>query len=391
MITTRGWAALGAAAALGILWIAFGELELLAVGFFLAASVVVGSVLVWRAKPDATLLRRVTPVLLYDGDRARVEIELYARSPMPPMIIEDEVRGLGTARFATARAMRGTTVTAHYEILCRPRGVYQIGPARLVISDPLGMAAAHAEGKKIDRLVVFPQIQQLEGYPIVRGYDPSVQSARPSFAPHGGEDFFTLREYRLGDDLRRVHWPSTAKRDELMIRQLEVPWQSRALIIFDPRPGPYESPAAFEQAVRGTASILHHFFLGGFAPSMWSGEATAPSASRYELIMERLAAIKPFAALDLRQSVARIHQRGVAGGALVLVTGIPDEHMLGAFQTLGRDYARTMLMVVAHEEPETIVPFQLGGAATAHVPPDGSWGPAWAEAMRMTWSTASPR
>ena len=60
-------------------------------------------------------------------------------------------------------------------------------------------------------------------------------ASRPEFSRRGGEDFYTLRSYQEGDDLRRVHWASSAKLDELMIRQMETPWQSRALVFFDVR------------------------------------------------------------------------------------------------------------------------------------------------------------
>lgn len=391
MITTRGWAAMGAAAALVSLWIGFGEVELLAGGAFLAAAVGTGTLLVRRSRPDAVLSRHVTPLYVHDGDRARVEIRIFARRALRPMLIEDEVSKLGRARFATARAGRNTTVTAHYEILCRPRGVYQIGPAELIISDPFGLAAARASTGGIDRLVVFPTVETLSGMPIVRGHDPSVQSSHPSHAPHGGEDFFTLREYRLGDDLRRVHWPSSAKRDELMIRQLEVPWQSRAFVLLDPRAATYQD-GAFEQAVKGAASVVHHFYGEGFMPQLWVGDtAKPPAAAPYSHTMERLAAVQPLEALDLRQAVQRMRQQGTAGGALVLITGTPDDHNLAVFQTFSRDYARTMLMVVGDEEPDQMASFQRGGAVAVRVPPDGSWAAAWTEAIgRKKWSTVSP-
>lgn len=389
MITVRGWAALGAAAALGLLWVAFGEDELLAGGAFLVGAIAIGSLIVRRSRPDAVLTRHITPVHLYEGDRARVEISLFARRPLRPLIIEDEVSRLGRARFATARAGRNSTVTAHYEILCRPRGVYQIGPAELVISDPFGLAAVRATAGRIDRLVVFPTVEPLEEFPVVRSNDPSVQAAHPSHAPHGGDDFFTLREYRVGDDLRRVHWPSTAKRDELMIQQLEIPWQSHAMILVDPRASVH-TEAGFEQAVRGAASVLHHFHSGGFVPQLWLGDTTRPPAPMpYEMAMERLAAVQLTKALDLTSAVFRMRQHGLSGGALMLITGTPDEQNLAIFQTLKRDYARTVLMVVADDEPESIGPFKLGGAATVVVSADGDWAPAWSEAMRMRWPIAS--
>ena len=70
-----------------------------------------------------------------------------------------------------------------------------------------------------------------------------------------GDDFLTLREYELGDDLRRVHWRATARTGELMIRQNEARWRSRAVLLLDVRPGAYDD-ASFEVAVEATASVV---------------------------------------------------------------------------------------------------------------------------------------
>lgn len=391
MITTRGWAAIGAAAALVLLWMGFGEPELLAGGIFLLSSVLIGALIVRRSRPDADLTRFITPVRVHEGDRARVEIRLFARRPLRPLIIEDEVSRLGRARFATARAGRNSAVSAHYEIVCRPRGVYQIGPAELVISDPFDLAAVRSVAGGVDRLVVYPSIEELDGFPATRGHDPSVQSAHPSHAPSGGDDFFTLREYRLGDDLRRVHWPSSAKRDELMIRQLEIPWQSRALVLMDSRASAHTSDS-FEHAVRGAASVLHHFYRGGYLPQLWIGDTSRPTApAPYEIAMEKLAAVQPMEGLDLRHAVLRMRQHGYSGGALVMITGRLDQDNLAVFQTLGRDYSRTVLMVVGDEDPEFLAPFKLGGAAAVQVGAGDRWSDAWTEAIGAgRWSTASP-
>ena len=138
---------------------------------------------------------------------------------------------------------------ARYEVLSRPRGIYRVGPVALVVRDPLAMAEAGGTPGRVERLVVYPAVEDLHGLPVVRGYDPTVNTARSSISPTGGDDFFTLREYQHGDDLRRVHWPSSAKRDNLMIRQLEMPWQSRALVVLNPRASSYPSTESFEHAV----------------------------------------------------------------------------------------------------------------------------------------------
>ena len=69
-----------------------------------------------------------------------------------------------------------------------------------------------------------------------------------------GDEFLTLREYEVGDDLRRVHWRSTARTGELMIRQDEARWRSRAAVVLDVRPGAHDA-ASFEVAVEAAASV----------------------------------------------------------------------------------------------------------------------------------------
>lgn len=175
-----------------------------------------------------------------------------------------------------------------------------------------------------------------------------------------------------------------------MIRQLEIPWQSRAQVLLDPRASRH-TPETFEQAVKGTASVLHHFFRGGYLPQLWVGDSGRPVGSApYDQAMERLAAIQPIKALDLKHAVLRMRNHGHTGGALVLITGALDEDNLAVFQTLGRDYSKTVLMVVSDDEPD-LVPYKLGGAAATVVGTADSWTQAWADAIGAgRWSSASP-
>jgi uncharacterized protein (DUF58 family) len=391
MPTTRGWAALGVAGALAILWLAFGEVELVGTAIFLLLAVLLGMVLVRHGIPRIALNRRLFPIQAHEGDQVVVEIDMTPERRTRNLSIEDTVHGLGVARFAAARAEGGQTLVARYEVFCRSRGVYQVGPALIRTTDPFALAEQRSHGGIADRLTVFPRTEELTGFPAVRGYDPSVQSTRPTFAPFGGEDFFTLREYQIGDDLRKVHWPSSAKRDELMIKQLEIPWQARALVLLDHRADRYPDPEAFEQAVRGAASVVSHLYRGGFSPELWTSER-APglrSGNRYLQAMEMLAGVQTVPQLDLLQTVARLRRKGVGGGALVVVTGIPDDGVLGAYRVLAKDFARTVVMAVTPPDSGTVLAFQRDGAVTVAVQPEARWAPAWRTAMEFSWSTAS--
>jgi uncharacterized protein (DUF58 family) len=84
----------------------------------------------------------------------------------------------------------------------------------------------------------------------------------------GSAEDVTTREYRRGDDLRRVHWRSTARTGELMVRREEQPWQSRATVVLDSRRTAHRGTGAassLEWLVAAAASVAVHLTHAGFA------------------------------------------------------------------------------------------------------------------------------
>ena len=386
MMTERGWAALGAGFALIILWVILGEIEFLAAASLVLAGVLFAVLTTRAGKPSVTITRHLSPNLVHEGDEAAVDSRVTNRSSRPLLNADftDEVGQLGSATFQIGKLRGRSTGEAGYRIVCRPRGVYQVGPATVRVTDPLGFAFTEQMIDTADRLIVYPEVEDLTGFPMSRGKDPAMQASRPEFSQNGGEDFFTLREYERGDDLRFVHWPSSARTDTLMIKQMETPWQSRALVMFDLRESSYESSDHFEKAVRGAASVVRHLAQSGFDADLWAGGATTLSVDAYSAVMERLALVKQEENLDLRSVASRMRQTG-RGGALVLVTGIADHEILEVHRLLSRDYRTTIVMGVTETAPTAIHALQRGGAMTMTVPPSGSWARAWNDLTNRTW------
>lgn len=392
MPTTRGWAALGAGTALLVLWIGFGEQLLLGAGAMLLLSVGIGWIYVRRIAPRVAVGRTITPIQVHDGDRAIVELSLSSSRRLWRVSVADDVEGLGSATFVADHVDAADPMAARYEVLCRPRGVYKVGPARIMVRDALALAEAGGTAGTIDRLVVYPAVEKLDGLPVVRGQDPNVNTSQMNFSQTGGEDFFTLREYRQGDDLRRVHWPSSAKRDALMIRQLEMPWQSRGTVLLDIRREIYPDPEVFELAVRGAASAITHLFRAGFAPTLstvTSQSTIVTSSESYGLAMEKLATVETQPHIDIQSVMAKLRRSGVSGGALVLVTGVPDDADIGVFRLLGRDYLKTIVMAVTDPDNEVVATFRQAGAIPVVTPAGSRWSAAWRDAMERAWSTAT--
>ncbi|MGF1617468.1 MAG: DUF58 domain-containing protein [Acidimicrobiia bacterium] len=386
MPTVRGWALTGSGVALLILWYAFGDLELLLAAIFVLLLQFVALTYVRTRQPKLSIGRRLGSATVHDGDTTTISLLVTneGKSAAANLTIDDNIDNLGTASFECARISGGDQATATYRVTCRPRGVYRVGPTKVHRGDPFGLARTNVGTGPVDRIVVYPAVEPLTGFPIVRGQDPAMQASRPEHARRGGEDFYTLREYQRGDDLRRVHWPSSARTDELMIRQLETPWQSRALVLLDVRSDSYESGAAFEKAVSGAATVVTHLVTSGFDADLWAGDADPIDASRYASVMERLALVQPDPAIDIEAVATRIRQKG-GGGALVMVTGVADRPLLSVQQLLSRDYPTTVLMSASTTTSQTLVGFHRLGVTTISAKPDEPWAPAWVLGID-TWS-----
>lgn len=369
------------------LWAALGEQELLITALLLFIGIGTALLYVRISRPQVSIVRQINPSLVYEGDQAVVEATITNRGRFRILnpTFEDEVGGLGAARFHASSIKANESVIANYQIVCRPRGIYTVGPAVLALHDPFSFARRRSIVGGSDRLVVYPEVERLTGFPVVRGRDPAVHASRPEFSHRGGEDFYTIREYRTGDDLRRVHWPTSARRDQLMIRQLETPWQSQALVMLDVRSSAYPSPAAFEKAVKGAASVTSHLFGSGFETSVWTGSLALNAGEPYAKIMETLAVVRPVAVFDVIAAANRLQKSG-RGGALIIVTGRPDADLLTVHRLLSRDYPSTIALTVSAADGGA---FHQLGVVTLNVETDQSWATAWLTASNPSWSTVS--
>ncbi|CAN5803720.1 hypothetical protein BH23ACT5_BH23ACT5_11610 [soil metagenome] len=388
MLSERGWAVAGAGLSLLVLWALFGEIELGVAGVLLVTGALAALVFVTVHRPSMTLSRRIESSEIHEGDHAGVSL-LIANGDRPArhVNITDEVARLGTAEFAVGTLAPHERITAAYRVLCRPRGVYTIGPTLVDVTDPMGLASRKSTSGPADSLVVYPAVEKLSGFPAVRGHNQSIHAQRPEHSLRGGEDFYTMREYQHGDDLRRVHWPSSARRDQLMIRQLETPWQARALVVLDVRSESFESEECFEHAVRAAASVVRHLSSGGFDADLWTG-GNLTDAAHQAAAMRSLATVEPVDGLDM-SALGSALRRTRGGGALVLIGGNPDQVLLGLQRILAPEFPTTVLMSASTATSSTLLSFQRAGVVSVVVPPARAWAPEWASAMRNSWHTIS--
>ena len=263
------------------------ELNVTRVGVFLLALPLVSYAMVARTRYRLTCSRRLDPVRVAVGSGARVVLRLQnvSRLPTGVMLAEDTVPYLlgGRPRFVLDRVLPQRTLDVDYTVRSQVRGRFRIGPLAVRLTDPFGLCELTRAFTASEPLVVTPQVVPLPDVRLGGEWSGAGQSVSRSVAT-AGEDDAATREYRLGDDLRRIHWRSTARRGELMVRREEQPWQSRAVVLLDTRSGAHhgEGPqSSLEWAVSAAASVALHLAHAGFTLRLVTddGRDVAPHAT----------------------------------------------------------------------------------------------------------------
>ncbi len=270
-LTTRGRAFLAAGGTALLCAVLLGQGALLRVGGLLVLVPLVTAFFLGRSRYRLGLVRSLQPTQVSAGQQTRVQLDLTNDGRMPTglLLLEDEIPFvLGTRpRFVVDRMGPRWKRTVGYVVRSDVRGKFEIGPMRVRLSDPFGMVELDRHFQSTSPLVVTPRVLPLPPIPLSGVWTGSGDNRPRAFASGSAEDV-TVREYRRGDDLRRVHWRSSAHAGELMVRREEQPWQSRATLLLDNRKIAHRGAGAassLEHAVSLAASVAVHLVQRGFA------------------------------------------------------------------------------------------------------------------------------
>ena len=270
-LTTRGRVVVVLGIIGCVVSLVLGQRDLLRVGILLLVLPMLSALLVSRTRYRLASARgmRPTRVTVDQPATSVVRVENVSRLASGLLLVEDDVPWqLGRSqRFVIDRLEQSGRRDVRYELRGALRGRYTVGPVSVQLVDPFGFCRATRRFTTTDVLTVVPATVSLPA--ISLGGDWSgLGEARSRAVASAGEDDVIPREYRHGDELRRVHWKSTARAGELMVRREEHPWRTRATIFLDTRAVAHrgEGPASsFEWAVSASASIACHLALRGYA------------------------------------------------------------------------------------------------------------------------------
>lgn len=325
MLTRAGWLVVAAAALQLVAGRLLGVLELIVTGVATGTAVVASVVFVWASGLRLDVRREISPPKVHAGTPSTVELRIHnaGRHTTPVLLVHDRVTGTRGVSMMLAPLLAGEEAPVAYRLPTDRRGVLGVGPLVFELSDPFGLARTRTPAASSAELTVFPRIDSVVPIPHTTGDDPHAGADHPNALGRSGEDFYALRQYVVGDDLRRVHWPSTARHDELMVRQDELPWQSRATILLDTRSVTADDDV-LELLISAAASLVHASSQRQDLVRLVTAEGTdsgfATGRAAFEAIMEHLATLQA-SHLPTLGAAEAVLRTSTVGGALVVLVG----------------------------------------------------------------------
>src|SRR5258706_1229662 len=222
-----------------------------------------------------------------EGERLDVEITLRAKRGVSTFVLEERIPDkLGTpVRVPIARLGAGKEVTHHYSLRCARRGAYQVGPLVAVAADPLGLSRRETVVAEPFELLVHPSVELVSDRPLTRQFeDPPIRPPVSKPWPSGLE-FYGMREYVPGDDLRRVVWRASARTGQTMVREAGQGVTDQITIVVDTNRTFHKRDAeglseSFEHGVRAAASLGVRHLREGYEVRLLANDGWITRAQR---------------------------------------------------------------------------------------------------------------
>jgi len=296
-----------------------------------------------------------------------------------------------------ARKERGWTVRT----LCRQRGRFTLGPVTLTTGDPFGLFKMQRELSQTSTIIVYPAIVELTAFATPTGHLPGGAALRRR-THYVTSNVRGVRDYAPGDSFNRIHWPSTARRGQLIVKefeldpladvwlfldmdraaQAELEWKPvletrEPALLWTKRPGLELAPSTEEYGATITASLAKHFIVRNRAVGLitYAQQREVIPADRGQRqlskILETLAVIKGTGRIPLAQVLAAEGMHLVRGTTVIVITSSPDKNWVAASRHLEQRGLRVIAVLVAPDSfggergmEEVTAELAAGGAPT---------------------------
>lgn len=304
--------------------LALRELHMLAAGLIALLAIAFGLVLYRRLQ--LSVRRKVSPTRTQAPGEVRVELTVSNSGTIAggPLLLQDRLpeKLSATARLSLPSLAPQTDQSAAYILRPRVRGFYQLGPLELAVTDPFGLFLRRQSLPGVSTVVVYPSFER------VRTLPQNVQRAgaiRRSPLLGVGDEFYALRAYEEGDDLRKVHWPTTLKLGEPYVRQDELLVEPGLFVVLDSCLTKHRgmgTTASIEAAISACASVATLGIDHGMALDVLTSDGLLLQSRRptEDELLEALALLDPSPRSDLVPALTSAARRRVPYTSLIVIS-----------------------------------------------------------------------
>ena len=380
-LTASGWTVLvlGVVAYVAGWQLGWVELMVVAAGCLVVLALAVPFV-IGRLALDVR--RSLEPERVTVGDRsvAVVHITNPRRTPITSRTIEDHVAGR-PLRLDVPPLGPGRSTEAVYTLPTARRGVVTVGPALIVKSDLLGLMRREIVQCGEQTLWVHPRVTALAPLPV--GFAKDLEGPTSDASPAGDVAFHALREYEIGDDHRHIHWMSSARTGQLMVRHHVDNRRPNLTAVIDTEIDHYADERSFDTAIEIAASLGVSSMMAAQPVAVWLDREVLLGLHRPAVrddLLDRLTLAEGASGTDVGRSALDALRAESGTSALVVVTGnVPTERFL---RTVGVVRRSARMLLVRVFPPGDRLPGTLPGAKVVDVDSLDQFAAAWARFAR---------
>lgn len=351
-MTRLGWLVLAGGFVLLVVGVAVGSSPALVLGLG-AVAIVVMAIGFRLRRINLRVIREIQPQRVGREDTALAYFDITNLGAMAvPATVAEQQFGSFDVRVVLPRLGANEQTIRTFRLPTERRGIFPIGPLEAWRSDPFRLVRRSWRYCGNDELWVYPKI--LAFRPLPTGLARPLEGPTSDTSPQGSITFHRIREYVVGDDLRMIHWKSTARSGTLMVRHNIDTSQPYSVVVVDTRAQRYTADS-FELAMDSAASAIAASAAGSAPVQLrfTSGDRIGGPSNRDPLpLLDALTAVQPDQDAELLTELMLLqNERG--GTSLTVVTGVAGPSELAVLGRLRRRFQRIVCIVVRDgEDPD---------------------------------------
>lgn len=350
-LTAAGRGLAGALVVLLVSAFATGYAELFGLAIACALALVAALAQLAR-RPRFDVHREITPDRLQRGAAAvgLLEVRNAGRGGTPAVTAVD-LLGRRRSEIDVPRLAPGAAWRTTYTLDTSRRGAFLVGPLTLEQRDVFSLLERRRALGRALPLWVHPTVHAVSAPPGALARD--LDGPESSSAVEGSIAFSGLRDYQPGDDLRQVHWRTTARTGTLVVRTHVDTSRPDVLLLLDDRHASHETDDGFEEAVSLVASLAVGTMRAGFTARVELVSRTPFARGDATTVLDELAAVErtdPAREVTSLGRAAQEASRGAGGSCAVAVLGPGAALEIGDLSALQRRW-RTVAAAVVSSTP----------------------------------------